>query len=149
MSSPKISESCDLWVLPAPNQSNWFARVDWYLNWQLCKGLAHAGISLPIQIYKLAEENAVKLDTDRPGSDAPLMVLSLGRVPAEKCVVLAFGKSLSDWIENLHLMAGRLQVKNVRVFLPIGHTSEQAIKVWNTQPGDIQAKFLTDEEAAL
>lgn len=145
--SRALSEACDLWVLPPPSHSNWFSHVDWYLNWQLCKGLAHSGLSLPIQIYKLAEENQVKLDSERAAEDSPLMVLSMGRVPAAKCVVLTFSKQLREWLERLHLMAGRLGVQNVRVFLPIGHTSEQAMKVWNTLPGEIQVQFSTDEEA--
>ncbi|NJL25506.1 MAG: hypothetical protein HC902_10270 [Calothrix sp. SM1_5_4] len=55
----ELTASCDLWVLPSPRYSHWLSRLDWYLNWQICKGLAYGGLHLPAELYRISEEYGV------------------------------------------------------------------------------------------
>ena len=147
--STDLSAPCDLWVLPHPGSSNWFSHVDWYLNWQMCKGLARPALSLPTQIYRLAEENELEVVLHKTAAESPLLVISRGRIPAGKCVVLEFSKTLKDWLARASQVATDLSAKNVRFFLPIGQSVEQAEKIWKSLDSGVDALFLSDEEALV
>lgn len=144
-----LSDPSDLWVLPTPNHSNWFSHVDWYLNWQLCKGLAYSGLSLPTQVYRVAEENELQVGSFKTDDGSPLLVLSQGRIPASSCVVLDFEKALKEWVGRAHSVAQKLGAKKVHVFLPVAQSREQAEKLWKSLTDDIQVEFSSDEEALV
>lgn len=141
-----LATPCDLWVLPPPRVSLWFARVDWYLNWQLSKGLAYAGLHLPIETHHLAEEYEVPLATAAV-ENPPLLVLSHGRIPADKCVVVDMTGKNKSWLEQVHQVAEGLQVKNLHIFLPAKLDKEEAKEVWSSQFASRKARFSTDSEA--
>src|SRR5882757_1653589 len=108
MERDSLTAECDLWVLPPPSHSRWFAPIDWYLNWQLCKGLAHTPTKAPIELFRILEDSGLNIIMDPPLEDPPLMVASVGRLPASKCVVLPY-RGLKTWIKNVHNLAKGLQ----------------------------------------
>lgn len=120
----------DLWVLPTPRQSRWFSQLDWYLNWQMCKGLAYAGLHLPAETYRVAEEYGVPVFPRDARTSSLLLVASRGRVPSERCLVLECEDSLKDWLQTIRGHVERLGVTNVRVFLPTGMSVKDAQKSW-------------------
>lgn len=146
MSTDPFAFETDLWVLPPPRLSAWFPRVDWYLNWQLSKGLAYSGLNLPSETLHLMEQYETPLPRV-PEADAeqPLLVLSHNRLPAAKCVVVEMASGLKPWLERVHQIALDLGAKNARVFLPSKATLEEAEKVWGHRP--VNASFSTDTEA--
>lgn len=139
---------CDLWVLPPPRASAWFSRVDWYLNWQLSKGIAYSGLHLPNEVLRLSEDYEVPLPAPTPlPENAPLLVLSLGRLPSSKCTVVdskTFGKA---WLEQIHEICLNLDVKNVHIFLPAKMDLAEAKKTWSAKFASREARFTADAEA--
>lgn len=130
-----IKTPCDLWVLPAPRQSHWFRRLDWYLNWQMCKGLAYSGLHLPSEIYRVAEEHAQPLPRRTSGhkGETPLLVAADGRLPTRMCLVCPLASSLSEWLANVAEQLNGLKVERVRVFLPEGAKAGEAAKIWKSK----------------
>lgn len=143
-----FSNPCDLWVLPPPRASAWFARVDWYLNWQLAKGVAYSGLHLPNEVLRLSEDYEVPLPpVVQMESTAPLLVLSHGRLPTGKCVVVdakAFGKG---WLEQVHEICLNLDAKSVHIFLPAKMDLDEAKKAWSAKFASREARFSADTEA--
>lgn len=133
---------CDLWVVPTPRFSRWFTHLDWYFNWQMCKGLAYAGLHLPAETYRVAEEYGVPVRERKAGG--PLLISCEGKVPARKCLVLDGAGTLSKWVTEIREAAESLQAKEVRVFLPSGATIKDAEKVWKNS--DINVHFTPDLE---
>lgn len=139
----------DLWVLPSPSHSAWFAKIDWYLNWQMCKGLAHETRRPSVELLRLSEENGVPWFDPPKISEAPLLVAAKGRIPALGCMVLEGEPALKAWLRRAHALAGELKVSSLRVFLPIGFTVNEATQAWRGLPKlDIQTDFTPDEESA-
>lgn len=149
-----FSNPCDLWVLPPPRASTWFARVDWYLNWQLSKGVAYAGLHLPNEVLRLSEEYELTLPAVAPVDPlAPLLVLSQGRLPTSKCMVVeapspagkTFGK---PWLEQVHQLSLNLDIHSVHIFLPTKMELAEAREYWNSRFASREARFSADAEAA-
>ncbi len=139
----------DLWVLPPPTKSAWFAKIDWYLNWQMSKGLSHVSPRASAELLQLTSENGMDFIEPPMDKTAPLMVISNGRIPAQKCVVIDFTKSLKAWLTSVHRLSELLQVENLRVFLPPGSTPTEAQEIWRScSTKNINIEFSPDEDAA-
>lgn len=132
-----LATPCDLWVLPTPRYSRWFTRLDWYLNWQMCKGLAYGGLHLPAETYQTAEENGVPiLPCLENINTSPLLVSSQGLIPANGCLVLEGADDPKKWLARIAQLAVQLSAKKLHVFLPTGVTISQAEKWWAGKPSE-------------
>lgn len=141
-----FSNSCDLWILPPPRLSAWFPVVDWYLNWQMSKGLAYSGLHLPTEILHLAETYEVPLPAVKTDAAAPLLVLSHGRLPAPKCVVLDSSGKHDVWLKHCFEIALNLDAKNIHVFVPNKASVDEMSKAWRTRFPDRPAQFSADSD---
>ena len=138
----------DLWVLPLPAQSQWFSRVDWYLNWQMCKGLAHEKSKPSVELFRVMEEGGVQFQPTPTDPKWPLMVISNGRIPAGKCVVIEKSKTLKDWLEQVASVAQNLHAQTLRVFLPSDSSPAEARKILkDLKNSQINIEFTSDEDA--
>ncbi|MBX3023231.1 MAG: hypothetical protein KF799_16270 [Bdellovibrionales bacterium] len=134
----------DLWVIPTPRYSRWFTHLDWYFNWQMCKGLAYGGLHLPAETYRVAEEYGVPVGAHKEGEGA-LLISCAGKVPAAKCLVLEGADSLREWLGSARDTAEKLQARDIRVFLPTGVSVKEAEKTWKKAAFDVH--FSTDLES--
>ncbi len=136
----------DLWALPTPGFSRWFTRLDWYMNWQMSKGLAYGGLHLPAETYRIAEQYDVSVPKAATPSAsatlAPLLIDPFGRVPARRCLVVDGAGSLKVWLGEIAELSQRLQALEIRIFLPKEATLPDAEKAWRNY--SIQAHFTTD-----
>lgn len=147
MSDPFASSS-DLWVLPPPRVSAWFSRVDWYLNFQMSKGVAYSGLHLPNETLRLSEEYETPLPAPTAlDASAPLLVLSLGRLPTRKCVVVEAKTFGGTWLDRVHEIAKELDAKSLHVFLPAKMPVEEARSAWEKRFAARPAQFSADQEA--
>lgn len=140
-----LVQPADLWILPVPRKSAWFSVIDWYLNWQMCRALGHVGFQLPHETKSLAEEFDIEIPEAIKTSGLPLMVITGGRVPSPKCLVLDVADD-RKWLEAGADYARELNAGRVRVFLPESFSRENARKAWPKEfKGQIE--FTTDQEA--
>lgn len=140
-----LSRSSDLWILPTPRKSGWFSRVDWYLNWQMCKALSYPGLHLPSETLRLAQDYEVDLETSIKSKTLPLMVITGGLVPAKLCVVVE-SSDTREWLQEACAIAEKVQAKKVHVFLPSGIDEEEADRIWPKKFNG-EVVFSADKEA--
>ena len=146
--SPTPVADYDLWVLPQAAHSQWFSRIDWYLNWQMTKGLAHQPPKASVELLRVMEETGVQFTAEFETKSTPLMVASLGRVNASQCVVIGFATSLKPWLSQIHQLSSGLKPKRMRIFLPQGCDSKQAQEIWQKFPlPGTEVEFSLDEAA--
>lgn len=133
----------DLWIFPTPRASRWFARMDWYLNWQMCKGLAYAGLHLPADTLRVAGQHGVPVTQDVP--PGPLLIIPGARVPTKKCLVLDDREeALDGWLARAAEHARRLTAETARVFLPAGASVETAEATWTKLGRPLAFQFEVD-----
>jgi|GEM_PF-3639612 len=137
----------DLWFVPPSSHSAWFSRLDWYLNWQMCKGLSHRNAPPPAEIFRLAEEHGLKVENSGLDLDhAPLMISGQGLIPAQACVVLGFRGELKEWLTQVKTIAFQLQAPHARVYLPTGAERSKAVSLWEKLTGNCTAEFIDDSQ---
>ncbi len=135
----------DLWIIPPAKHSAWFSRLDWYLNWQMCKGLAHRNTPPHAEIFRLAGEHGIPVDSSPSGmADAPLMISGRGLVPAKACVVVGYNGELKDWLTQAKWITFQMQATNSRVHLPAGASTAKAVAIWEKLEGSCVAEFVED-----
>ena len=136
----------DLWVVPPPPHSAWFARLDWYLNWQMSKGLAHRPAKLSSAIERLAAEYEIVIPSIPIADPASLLIACKGLVPAEKCIVLPFNGDLTEWLAQISNLTRDLVALSVSIFLPANISLEGAQKIWSTRESAHDVRFIADHE---
>lgn len=136
----------DLWVVPPSSHSAWFARLDWYLNWQMCKGLAHPRMRPSAEVESLANEYGIPIPYAQVADPGPLLISSSGLVPAAKCVVLPFSSDLRGWISQAVSLAEGLGATSLCIFLPAKTQMDSAQTVWSHLDCNIKVSFITDQE---
>jgi hypothetical protein len=146
--TPMPNGPSDLWILPPPASSNWFARIDWYLNWQLSKGLTHSSARPSMDLLRIMEAGELSpVEVPMP-ANPPLMVISMGRIAATKCVVVKLGEKPEQWFSRLAQVIEQLSARHVNIFLPSGISVGQAEKIWRSQRSKAETvQFVIDEGA--
>jgi hypothetical protein len=139
----------DIWFFPPLKHSRWIAQADWYLNWQLCKGLEYTGLHLPKEVLQVAELYQVEVPGPSPRlHGAPLLVSTAGRLPARNVVVLDNPGALGEWFKEVERVSQGLKAKKIQVFLPASVSQDMAGKAWKKLDCSIEAQFITDTEIA-
>jgi hypothetical protein len=147
VSPPPLDSNHDLWVIPPSAHSQWFARIDWYLNWQMSKGLAYQRRKPSVELLRVLEDAGTAFQLHCAADTSPLLVASSGMVGSERCVVIEYGGELGEWLESVHQVCDNLKCKRTRVFLPRGITAAQAQTLWKKQPQlETHLEFSTDED---
>ncbi|MGZ3722278.1 MAG: hypothetical protein ACXVA9_05075 [Bdellovibrionales bacterium] len=137
----------DLWIIPPAAHSQWFARIDWYLNWQMSKGLAHQRQKPSVELFRVMEEAGIQFHSEPESPSAPLMVASAGKVGSERCIVLDYKNDLKPWLQFIHQLCAGLHSKRALVYLPKGVNSAEAKTQWSKlAPLDLQLEFSMDED---
>lgn len=139
----------DLWVVPPSNHSAWFARLDWYLNLQMCKGLAHRPVRPSAEVEELARDYDVPIPFAQVADPGPLLIAGQGRVPAKSCLVLPFTGDLAPWMHGVFKYTSDLAVKTVSVFLPARVAVDAAEKAWAKFDSRITVQFIPDLEELM
>jgi hypothetical protein len=138
--------SSDLWVIPPAEQSRWFSHIDWYLNWQLCRGLAREKLKPSVELFRVLEETGIRYVEQEVEKSSPLMVAAEGRLPAALCVVVAREKTLKSWLSSVRKMSAKLNARSLRIFLPTGAKHDEAVEIWRSfSAHDIEIEFSLDE----
>lgn len=135
----------DIWFVPPSSDSAWFSRLDWYLNWQMCKGQAHETAIPAAELFRIGEDHNLKIISPKPlPASAPLMVSGAGLIPAKTCVMLPYKGELKDWLEKAKAVAFDFQAVSARVYLPNGATTAKAVGYWEKLTGTCTAEFIED-----
>ncbi|MGE4133014.1 MAG: hypothetical protein AB7F86_15340 [Bdellovibrionales bacterium] len=142
-----FSSGSDLWILPPPRISAWFPRIDWYLNWQMSKGLAYSGLHLPSQTLQTASSFEIEVPTfPALDSSAPLLILSQSRLPSPKCLVLD-QEGERPWLKRCNESIKELGARRAHMFLPEGTATKSAEKIWREFNSPASVTFSANEEA--
>lgn len=135
----------DTWFFPPSLQSSWFAQVDWYLNWQMSKGLSYSGFHMPTETLNTAQNFEIAVP-ETLFRQSPLLVSTQGRIPANQCVVVEAAFQLDPWLKHISKLADGLKSKSIVIFLPRGVLAEAAKDKWSKLDSSCTAEFITDGE---
>lgn len=128
-----LNPGSDLWIVPDLEQSPWTAKLDWYLNFQICKASRHH--TLPLSSY--VSEVLAETELERPAlgdkASAPLMIASQSLLPNKWVVILPWNGDMNDWSQKIIGIWQNLKQPSLRIFLPPGQNAGSLDRSWQSQ----------------
>lgn len=128
MSSSVLSQASafnpgsDLWIVPDLEKSQWTAKLDWHLNFQICKSTRHLPKELPAYLKEVIQQTELSLSTPEVDKD-PLMISSSSLLPNKWVVIIPWQNDLNLWCEKLFKVWKDLNQPSLRIFLPPGQSA--------------------------
>jgi hypothetical protein len=116
--------------MPELEKSPWTAKLDWYLNFQICKASRHETKETPTPINSILEETGLPREKISTGTEGALMIASARLLPNKWVVVLPWNEDLSKWTQEIHKIWGNLNEPSLRVFLPPGQSASSLQLAW-------------------
>ncbi len=122
----------DLWIVPDLEKSQWTAKLDWYLNFQVCKSSRHQSPTLPAYVSGVLSETNLAVRTPQEMLSNPLMISSQNLLPNKWVVVLPWNDDLSAWSACIFEIWSKLKEPSLRVFLPPGQSTGSLQTAWQS-----------------
>lgn len=130
-----LNPGSDLWIVPDLEKSQWTARLDWHLNFQICKASRHVSPSLPTFLSDVLTETDLEKKSIKQKSAAPLMIACENLLPNKWVVILPWKGNLAEWTAELHEVWRQLKEPSLRVFLPPGQSMGNLQLAWQKHQG--------------
>ncbi|MCB0411466.1 MAG: hypothetical protein KDD22_03000 [Bdellovibrionales bacterium] len=131
----------ELWIIPEPEVSSWSRRIDWYLNFQVARSQLTTATSLSPEIKAILEDNEIDWHMN-PLEKPPLMVMTLGKIPALQVVCLSYHATGVKWFDVAHKIWLDLNRPRVRLFLPPELEEKQLLNSWTEDRNNIDLTFI-------
>lgn len=123
----------DLWVMPDLEKSNWTAKLDWYLNFQICKSSRHVSPKLPLFIKEVIAETGLEKNFIPSSPKQPLMISSAELLPNKWVVIIPWDKDMAQWSSQSYEIWQKLGEPSLRIFLPPGQNTGGLQSAWHSR----------------
>lgn len=123
----------DLWIMPDLEKSNWTAKLDWYLNFQICKSSRHVAPKLPAFLKDVISETGLEKKFIAPDPKAPLMIASKELLPNKWVVIIPWDNDIVQWSAKSFEIWQKLNAPSIRVFLPPGQSTGNLESTWHSR----------------
>lgn len=127
-----LNPGSDLWIVPDLEKSPWTAKLDWYLNFQVCKSSRHQSPTLPDFLGLVLEQTELNKPSLPAVSDQPLMIASDKLLPNKWVVILPWNEDLTKWTAEIFRIWKNLNEPTLRIFMPPGQSTGNLQIAWQT-----------------
>lgn len=131
-----LNQGAQLWVLPDISNSRWTLKVDWYLNFQICKANRHTLRDLPEFIEHVVHDTGLEKPVIKYDEHSTLLIASEHLLPNKWVGLIPLHKNYAQWVEQVSETWVSLQNPSLRIFLPAGHSPGDFNELWR-----IHSKF--------
>lgn len=125
-----LNPGSDLWIVPDLEKSQWAAKLDWHLNFQICKSSRHVSKQLPAFLNDVLVET--ELDKKPLRTSGPLMIASSELLPNKWVVIVPWNDNLAAWTSQIFEIWKNLKEPSLRVFLPPGQNAGNLPAEWQS-----------------
>lgn len=125
-----LNPGSDLWIVPDLERSRWTAKLDWYLNFQICKSSRHQTAALPEYVKTVLSETEQTTASVTLSVASSLMIASPELLPNKWVLVVPWTEDMTEWTAEIFKIWNGLQKPSVRVFLPPGQSAGSLQQHW-------------------
>lgn len=127
-----LNPGSDLWIVPDLEKSQWTAKLDWYLNFQLAKASRHRTPQVPEFIGAVVTETQLDSPYIPSAAPRPLMIASENLLPNKWVIVLPWQEDLAQWTSEIVKIWSDLKHPSLRIFLPPGQSTGSLQLQWQS-----------------
>lgn len=113
----------DLWIAPDLEKSPWTAKLDWYLNFQVCKASRHQRPPLPSYLQAVLSETEMETAPALSSQEQPLMIASEKLLPNKWVVLVPWNGDVTAWTHEIFKVWKNLNQPTLRIFMPPGQSA--------------------------
>ena len=127
-----LEAGCALWLIGDAERSAWSRKIDWHLNFQVLRALAHQSPRLSPELRRVLEEAEVEApELETVSEQAPLMIASRELLPNEQTVFVPVAEEGdAAWVKACHRVWESLGRPQAMFFL-LDHMEPEAFtKSW-------------------
>ncbi len=139
-----LNPGADLWIVTDIDRSRWTAKLDWYLNFQLCKASRHKSAHLQPFVSAVLQETELGIPDVRLKPNAPLMISSENLLPNKWVVVIPWNEDMDQWAKAISNIWVNLKEPSLRVFLPPGQSAGRLQQEWQNKPSTQEITVVLD-----
>lgn len=125
-----LNPGSDLWIVPDLEKSTWTAKLDWYLNFQICKSSRHETLPLPEFVDHVLTETELPNKKQNLHAQLPLMISSEALLPNKWVVLVPWSDDIATWTESVFKVWKNLKEPSLRIFLPPGQSTGNLQVAW-------------------
>ncbi len=126
-----LNPGAELWLVPSAVQSRWNVKIDWYLNFQICKAGRHTSKrSADFLNYVVSETGLDKVNLNLKDNDT-LLISSQNLLP-NRWVAVIDNTDFKSWVNESYKVWHSLNCPTLRVFLPTGQNAGSFNQLWHT-----------------
>lgn len=126
-----LNPGSDLWVVPDLEKSKWTAKLDWYLNFQICKSSRHVSPKQAPFLKEVVSETGLEKKFIPSNPKSPLMIPSETLLPNKWLVIIPWDNDMSQWASQSFEIWQKLKEPSIRIFLPPGQNTGSLESVWH------------------
>lgn len=125
-----LNPGSDLWIVPDLERSRWTAKLDWYLNFQICKASRHESARLPEFVGSVLRETDQAFPNVSVPTDSILMISSSELLPNKWVLVVPWTENIAEWTDKVIKAWQDLKEPSLRIFLPPGQSAGSIQQQW-------------------
>lgn len=125
-----LNPGSDLWIVPDLEKSPWTAKLDWYLNFQVCRSSRHETLKLSEFITHVLEETETPKADIPLSNKQPLMIASESLLPSKWVVIMPWNEDMKSWASQIFKVWKDLNEPSLRIFLPPGQNTGNFQTAW-------------------
>jgi hypothetical protein len=148
-----LNAGCDLWLIADAERSSWSRKIDWHLNFQILRSLAHQTPRLSPELRRVLEDAEVEAPEIEATSAVatPLMIASRDLLPNRQTVSVPVPDEGGDaaWVKACHAVWNQLGRPRARVFLPDTMKPDLFSKSWPKSDADASVELVSGPSAAV
>jgi hypothetical protein len=138
-----FQSACDLWVIP--EKGAWLARLDWHLNWQVCKALEHAPATPAPELLDLVREQDFDFDFKGARGPKPLLVSAEGLLPTSLCLIRTEEDTPAAETTAIREYASSLKANRILLFTSAKVNPAKVADAWEKLSSEIELRVAPED----
>jgi hypothetical protein len=127
-----LNQGAQLWALPNISNSRWAVKIDWYLNFQICRAQRHISRELPEFVDHVITETGLDKPILKYDDNSTLLISSEHLLPNKWVALVPLHANYGRWVQQVSETWSSLQKPSLRVFLPAGQSAGDFNELWQT-----------------
>lgn len=127
-----LNQGAQLWVIPDVSNSSWTMKIDWYLNFQICRAQRHSMRHLPEYVDKVIDQTGLDKPVVTTSDSSTLLIASENLLPNKWVALVPLHKNYAQWVQQVAETWASLGHPTLRIFLPAGQKAGQFNELWQS-----------------
>lgn len=141
--SSAMNPGHDLWIVCQATNSNWTVKLDWLINFQICKFEIRKKVSASNFIQQVVSQTELDVPIEIKSENEVLLISTPKLIPAKWIAQIPFS-DIEIWTKEIYKTWSSLGKPSLRVFLPSKVETASYSELWNRLDQEADISLIMD-----